>query len=215
MNEFPMLAPDLPSPAVVTEGSPGPITGTSTAQPSSDACPCRLPDLLPFDEIWTVDFEFSATSGENPEPICLVAWELRSNRRVRLWCDDFGAAPPYPTGAESLFVAYYASAEIGCHLALNWPVPQRVLDLFTEFRNLTNGITLATGSGLLGALSYFGLDSIGVVEKDEMRALILRGAPWTDAERVAILDYCESDVVALARLLQAMLPHVVDDHAVP
>ena len=37
-------------------------------------------------------------------------------------------------------VAYYASAEIGCHLALGWPVPQRVLDLFTEFRNHTNGV---------------------------------------------------------------------------
>jgi hypothetical protein len=46
------------------------------------------------------------------------------------------------------------------------------------------------------------------VEKDEMRALILRGGPWSDAERAAILDYCENDVAALARLLPAMLPHI-------
>ena len=107
-----------------------------------------------------------------------------------------------------LFVAYYASAEIGCHLALSWPVPERVLDLFTEFRNQTNGIPTVSGAGLLGALAHFGLDSIGTIEKDEMRDLILGGGPWSDSERKAILDYCESDVEALARLLPAMLPQI-------
>jgi hypothetical protein len=64
------------------------------------------------------------------------------------------------------------------------------------------------GSGLLGALAYHGLDGIGAIEKDEMRALILRGGPWSHAERTVILDYCESDVAALARLLPVMLPHI-------
>jgi DNA polymerase I len=41
-----------------------------------------------------------------------------------------------------------------------------------------------------------------------MRNLIMRGGPWSDEERDAILDYCESDVDALARLLPAMLPRV-------
>ena len=153
-------------------------------------------DDLRFREIWAVDFEFGSEPGENPEPVCLVAWELRSGRKVRLWRDDFGSAPPYPTGPTALFVAYYVSAEIGCHLALDWPVPERVLDLVTEFRNRTNGVPPENGSGLLGALAYHGLDGIGAVEKDEMRALILRGGPWSDAERAAILDYCESDVAA-------------------
>jgi DNA polymerase-1 len=165
-------------------------------------------EQLPYAEIWAVDFEFDAKPGENPEPVCLIAWELRSGRKVRLWRDQLGEAPPYPTGPNSLFVAYYASAEIGCHLALGWPVPERVLDLFTEFRNRTNGIPPASGSGLLGALAHFGLDSIGAVEKEEMRDLILRGGPWSEAERTAILDYCESDVASLARLLPVMLPHV-------
>jgi DNA polymerase-1 len=167
-----------------------------------------LLDLLPFAEIWAVDFEFGSELGENPEPICLVAWELRSGRKMRWWRDEFGTAPPYPTGPTALFVAYYAAAEIGCHCALGWPAPERVLDLFTEFRNLTNGIPTENGSGLLGALAYHGLDGIGAFEKDEMRALILRGGPWLDAERAAILNYCESDVAALARLLPAMLPQI-------
>ncbi|MGB9388746.1 MAG: DNA polymerase [Xanthobacteraceae bacterium] len=105
-------------------------------------------------------------------------------------------------------VAYYASAEISCHLALGWPVPERVLDLFPEFRNATNGIPTGNGAGLLGALAYHGLDGIGALEKDEMRALVLRGGPWSDVERAHILDYCESDVAALARLLPAMLPKI-------
>jgi hypothetical protein len=133
---------------------------------------------------------------------------LHSGRKLRLWRDDFDTAPPYPTGPNALFVAYYASAEIGCHLALGWPVPERVLDLFTEFRNHTNGIPTISRSGLLGALAYYGLDSIGTVEKNEMRDLVLRGGPWAADERAAILDYCESDVAALARLLPAMLHHI-------
>jgi DNA polymerase-1 len=167
-----------------------------------------LLDLLPVAEIWAVDFEFGSDPGENPEPVCLVAWELRSGRKLRLWRDEFGAVPPYRTGPDALFVAYYAGAEIGCHLALDWPVPQRVLDLFTEFRNRTNGVPTTSGAGLLGALAHYGLDGIGTIEKDAMRDLILRGEPWTDAEREAILDYCESDVEALARLLPAMLPKI-------
>jgi DNA polymerase I len=164
--------------------------------------------VLPFREVWAIDFEFCAPAGENPEPVCLVAWELRSGRRVRVWRDEFGASPPYPTGPDVLLVAYYASAEISCHLALGWPVPERVLDLFTEFRNRTNGVPTGNGAGLIGALSFHGLDGIGALEKDEMRALVLRGGPWSNIERAAILDYCESDVAALARLSPVMLPKI-------
>jgi hypothetical protein len=163
---------------------------------------------LPFREIWVVDFEFRANPGENAEPVCLVAWELRSGCKLCLWQDQFGPTPPYSTSSDVLFIAYYASAEIGCHLALGWPVPERVLDLFTEFRNHTNGVPTSSGAGLIGALAYYGLDSIGAIEKEEMRGLILSGGPWSEEQRKAILDYCESDVEALTRLLPAMLPNI-------
>jgi DNA polymerase I len=165
-------------------------------------------DALPYREIWAVDFEFGSEAGEQPDPVCLVAWELKSGRKIRHWRDQFGAAPPYATDANTLFLAYYASAEIGCHLVLRWPLPERVLDLFTEFRNHTNGLPTTSGAGLIGALAFHGLDGIGAVEKDEMRDLVLRGGPWSDAERTAILDYCETDVKALARLLPTMLPKI-------
>jgi DNA polymerase I len=193
---------------VANDNTKGPTCKVAGDRGNTTGGGCALLDPLPFAEIWVVDFEFGSEPGENPDPVCLAAWELRSGRKVRLWRDEFGAAPPYPTGPTALFVAYYASAEIACHLALDWPVPERVLDLFTEFRNRTNGVPPENGSGLLGALAYHGLDGIGAVEKDEMRDLVLRGGPWTDAEREAILNYCASDVAALARLLPAMLPQI-------
>jgi DNA polymerase I len=163
---------------------------------------------LPFSEVWAVDFEFAVKDGGRPDPVCLVAYELMSGKKLRLWKDQFGPFPPYSVGPNSLFLAYYSSAEIGCHLALGWARPSRVLDLFTEFRRHTNGVRPAGGSGLLGALSYFGLDGMDATEKDAMRDLILRGGPWSDEERGAILRYCERDVMALEKLLPAMLRHI-------
>jgi hypothetical protein len=162
----------------------------------------------PYREIWLTDFEFTAGSGERPDPVCQCARELRSGRELRLWRDELGPAPPYPIDAGSLYVAYYASAELGCHLALGWPMPARILDLFTEFRCGTNGLAVPAGNGLVGALTAFGLDTIGAVEKDQMRALVMRGGPWNDKERTDILDYCMGDVDALARLLPVMVPRI-------
>jgi DNA polymerase-1 len=169
-------------------------------------------DRLPAREIWALDFEFCAGPGDRPVPVCLVARELRSGRRLALWRDELLRldAPPYPVDADVLFVAYYASAEIGCHYALGWPAPSRVLDLFTEFRALINGLPTISGSGLLGALAHYGLDPIGAEEKQSMRELILRGGPWTAKEQADILEYCSSDVDALARLLPAILPAILD-----
>jgi hypothetical protein len=158
-----------------------------------------------FREVWAVDFEFVATPGERPTPVCLVARELKSGRTIKVWRDQFGPFPLYSVGPDCLFVAYYASAELGCHLALGWPMPARILDLYAEFRCQTNGLPTVAGRGLLGALAAYGLDTIGAIEKEEMRNLIMRGGPWSDQERDAILDYCESDVDALARLVPAML----------
>ena len=112
-----------------------------------------------------------------------------------------------------MFVAYYASAELGCHEVLGWPAPVHVLDLFAEFRNVTNGYSTPCGNGLLGALASFGLDGIDTAEKDSMRELAIRGGPWTTDERRALLEYCEHDVVALARLLPKMLPIIDLDRA--
>lgn len=164
-------------------------------------------DLGDFAEIWLVDFEFRAVGGDVPEPHCLVAREHRSGRTLRLWGEELRQpSPPYPIGAEALFVAYYASAELGCHRALGWPMPRWVLDLYPEFRNSVNGLRTEAGFGLLGALLHHGIPSIAAMEKEEMRDLAIRGGPFTPDERRGLLEYCETDVVALDRLLPAMAP---------
>ena len=78
--------------------------------------------------VWVADFEFDAPTGGRPVPVCLVAIELKSGRMIRLWQDQFGPTPPYPIDEGTLFVAYFASADLGCHIALGWPMPMRILD---------------------------------------------------------------------------------------
>lgn len=159
-----------------------------------------------FDEVWLVDFEYAAADGERPTVHCMVAIEMFSGVVLRLWADELLARreAPFPVGPRSLFVAYYASAELGCFLSLGWPLPVRILDLCIEFKNLTCGVDVPCGRGLLGALTYYGLDAIAAAEKESMRDLALRGGPFTPDETASLLDYCESDVRALAALLPAM-----------
>jgi DNA polymerase family A len=174
-----------------------------------------------FTEIWLVDTEYVARPGERPIPVCLVYREFRTKRTIRLWQDELGTLPPYSLGPESLFVAYFAAAEIGFHLALDWPKPTRILDLYVEYRNRYNCLPTIVEqklyqkdeqkigrNSLVGASIQFGLDTIGISKKQEMVELINTGGPWTPAEKLAILDYCESDVVGLDRLLTAMLSHL-------
>ncbi len=182
-------------------------------RPAATAAICRGVNVGPLDhyrQIWCCDFEFTAPAGERPDPLCLVAREYRSGRTLRLWRDDLRRLldPPFSINPDSLFVAYYASAELSCFKALRWPMPVRILDLFAEFRCLTNGLCTACGSSLLGALAHYGIDGIDSAEKEDMRALAMRGGEYSEVERKALLDYCESDVIALAKLLPAMLPQI-------
>jgi hypothetical protein len=170
-----------------------------------------------FREIVVLDFEFPTLPGERPDytkpgnppgPTCLVAWELRSGRRFRIFEGHFPSAPPYATGSDVLTVAYYASADAGCYRVLGWPLPERAVDLFAEFRTLTNGLPVPCGNGLLGALVAFGLDPHGATEKKEMSKAIGADVWYGQYTPEQILNYCEADVEATSRLLYAMAPRI-------
>lgn len=166
-------------------------------------------ETLPFARVWAVDFEFAAPLGGLPVPVCCVARELRTGVLHRVWFEA-GVPPPqcpYQTGPDDLIVAYLASAEIGCHLALGWPVPERILDLYAEFRWLRSGLGAPAGFSLLGAMAYFGVPSISSGEKEAMRQLVLRGG-YSEDEVAAVLDYCQQDVDGLAALLPRILPEL-------
>jgi DNA polymerase I len=160
---------------------------------------------LPFEEIWLHDFEFVPEPGERPDVVCLAAQELRTGQTIRLLRNELGEQPPYRTDRGVLHVSFVANAECACHLALGWPLPANVLDLSPVFRNITNGRTTPEGKGLLGALRYFGLDTISPKLKDAMQKRVMQGWPFTQEELRRILEYCLSDVESLARLLPHML----------
>jgi DNA polymerase I len=104
--------------------------------------------MLPYRHVIVADFEFefgghdsfeeASRSGERPRPVCLVAKDLNSGQEWRIFRGKFGPAPPFPIGPDALFIAYYASAELGCFKALGWQNPANILDLFCEFRLRTN-----------------------------------------------------------------------------
>jgi DNA polymerase I len=169
------------------------------------------PHLLPFREIWLVDFEFHG-APEKSWVLCMVARELRSSRVIRMWRDELVSLrrAPFDVGPDAVVVAYFASAEIGCFLALGWPLPTNLLDLFAEHRCATNGLKLAgvKPNSLVSALRYRGLPSIDAEEKDTIVKLIISRHDFSDAERLIILDYCESDVNALRALLPATAPTI-------
>jgi DNA polymerase-1 len=94
-------------------------------------------DDVPFKYIVAVDTEFNfgghdtfeeaSRSGERPHPKCVVAKELRTGQIWRIWHTEHGSHPPFPIGRDTLVVAYYASAELGCFRAWGWPNPTNVL----------------------------------------------------------------------------------------
>jgi hypothetical protein len=165
-----------------------------------------------FREVVAADFEFeTAVPGQRPKPVSVVARELLSGRRFRIFVDDgggFPARPPWATGPDVLFVSYFASAELGCYRVLNWPMPENILDLYVEFRNLTNNLPLTAGRDLLGALAHFGLQGIGAAYKNEIRDELGNGTYRGRYSREEILDYNETDVDAIDRLLPKMLSHI-------
>ena len=171
-----------------------------------------------FREIVVLDTEYRSRPGDRPEPVALVAHMLRSRRVARYFADELRAlrASPLPDGPDVLYVAFAAQAEWGVYLALGWELPRNVVDLLPEFRLKVNWALpkaarikfLPHGTSLVGAMAYYQLPFMSESEKDIERSLILRDGPWSPDERARILDYCEQDVDATARLFDRMRPAI-------
>ncbi len=158
-----------------------------------------------FKRVYVADFEFGAPVNGRPAPRCLVVRELLSGQTWRYWFDDLAAMtePPFDIGPDSLFIGYSVVAELSCFLALGWALPANVIDAWVEFRHQTNG--LSPTSSLITALSWNGLESLDVRLKQSMRELAQRDGTFTPDEKRMLLDYCEADVDALARLLPCVV----------
>jgi DNA polymerase-1 len=159
--------------------------------------------------IWDTEFQ-TEPPGNRPVPVCVTARELRSGQEWQQFQGGFTSRPPFPIDAETLFIGFYNSAEIGFHKALGWAEPAHQIDLYIEFRNLTNGLWLPHGSGLTGALSHFNLDYSA--DKSGMIEVINRGN-YTPQDVRDIKHYNWVDMDATARLLAAMADKLDLDRA--
>lgn len=154
-------------------------------------------------KLWVVDFEYSTNERFLPRPICMVAREVRSGRLVKYWLAD-EELPQCPIDfGEGLYVAFAATAELGCHLALNWDFPEAIVDLYVEEYSLRT-LRDMSGRSLADVLSSHGLSTYIPEEKGRLREKCISGGPFTPEDRDEILAYCQRDVDATVALLQSL-----------
>ena len=90
-----------------------------------------ISQLDSFEHVVCCDFEYSQPDGELPSLACMVTHDQQTGERWHLGEDELNQceSAPFPVDDRTLFVAYYASAEINCFRALGWAIPVRILDL--------------------------------------------------------------------------------------
>jgi DNA polymerase I len=168
-----------------------------------------------FTQIVVCDFEYEAPGGSRPRPIAMAAEELLGDhRKWQLFEGDFGTQPPFDTGPTTLFVSYNAAAEMGCFIALGWPMPARGIDCLVEYRALINETRpkLPNGQTAPGppakfehALAAYGLTHNSSAIKEEIAADI-GNARWRGKwPPEMIAKYVSDDAHHLAELFKAML----------
>ena len=166
-----------------------------------------------FEDVIVLDFGFMAEDGEQQRPICVVAQSLKTHVQTRLWISE-GVEWPLPLGPSFLYVGYYASAEWRCCLSLGWDLPARIIDLYPEYRLLTNGVAgynTRSRYGLIAAADAFGIVTMDEAYKTAMRELIMAGGPWPKSQQDDILEYCAKDVVTTAQLFKQMWTKIAPD----
>jgi DNA polymerase I len=158
-----------------------------------------------FPELYVIDYEFYGSDLDPlPKPICYVAKNLSTGEVLRHWIDGKETSPLYPLDAKTIIIAFQAAAEMSCHLTLNFPFPQYILDLYPEFRVITNGKRLRHKPSLIGACLEYGLSPTDAEYKESMRTRILEGPPYSAPLQEKILDYCAKDVEMTANLFYIM-----------
>jgi DNA polymerase I-like protein with 3'-5' exonuclease and polymerase domains len=119
---------------------------------------------------------------------------LRSRRKIKLWADELGPVPPFDISSDSLFIVYNAVAEMSFFLAMGWPLPERVLDLFIEEKRKRNGYSNPKGTfELLSVLNRYGVPHIPSYLKEIYQERAGVGFPFSDQEKRILKDYCMSD----------------------
>jgi len=175
-----------------------------------------------FHEIVVCDFEYEIEDGNLPRPLCMVAHvldeKLQHVRTIRQWRDEFGSAPPFDIGPDTLFVAYSAWAEMTCFKVLGWKFPTHVFDVHTAYLAASNILLpydpdeerKKQKKDLAHACRAYGLEGWERLDKKAMQEAIGNGTWRGRYSPAEILDYCEEDVRMSVRLLRAQLRQLHD-----
>src|SRR5262249_24837575 len=101
-----------------------------------------------------------------------------------------------------------------CLIALGLELPRHVIDLFAEFRNVTNSVDkVDQKASLLSALAHFHIPHSMADEKEKMRKLAERAGPWSEQQRDSFLRYCEADTAPLTALFAKLTNNLDLDQA--
>ena len=130
-----------------------------------------------------------------------------------MWRGEFGSAPPFDIGDDSLFVAYSAWAEMTCFKQLDWGFPKHIFDLHTAYLAASNfllpydpdQVRKKQRKRLSDACRAYGIHGWEGLDKEDISKSIGEGT-WSDRySRQDVIDYCEEDVRASVELLKAEL----------
>jgi DNA polymerase I len=173
--------------------------------------------LSNFSTIVVCDFEYEVADGELPNVLCMVAQVLDENlrhlRTIKLWRGEFGAAPPFDVGPDSLFVAYSAWAEMTCFKVLGWKFPVHIFDQHTAYLAASNILLpynpneprIKQRKRLADACRAYDLAGWERIDKDTIAPAIGDGSWRYRYSPAEVVEYCAEDVRMELALLRAQI----------
>jgi DNA polymerase-1 len=170
-----------------------------------------------FPSVVVADFEYEVDDGELPNVLCMVAYVLNERlqhvRTHKLWRGEFGPAPPFDIGPDTLFVSYSAWAEMTCFQVLGWKFPKHIFDLHTAFLMASN-VLLAYApdetrkkppKDLEAACRAYGVEGGWEGMNKKKIASDIGAENWAAYGRDGVIRYCEEDVRIETQLLKQQL----------
>jgi hypothetical protein len=168
-----------------------------------------------------LDFEYFAPAGCNPRPIC-VAWICpTTGESGTRWLWDEPQPCPFSMSAGTVLLSYNIAAEVSCFLALGWPRPTNVIDLWLEYGQVCNVWPIEAPAwkqrkapvkkprkGLLDAMRAYGLEATPSNVKAHFQTRAQEGPPWSAEDREQMPTYCLDDVDMTVRLADPLLTAV-------
>ena len=74
----------------------------------------------------SVDFEYIPKDDGAMTVVCVVAKDLWSGQITQAFGNELGPEPCFPTGPDTVMVAYFSAAEVEAFLALGWKLPRNI-----------------------------------------------------------------------------------------